>query len=325
MALYTDIGGGVPATAGEVMYRLSLVLIAAGWTVPGSADGSTFSQAGANKWISAATAGTTGAWIRMQDPAGIVEHEFQCISANVFGWRVSATAKFTGGSPSATVAPTATDTQYLQGTTAGTGATYGTAGSYRINIVAGDSGWGYSWCIFANATGVNSAALGGMLYDGGLNGPTGDTAPFVCYSHWNVATFMASDLIAYAASSSGGAGAWLNNGGTGAIWQEMQTLQVFAGVAGCWPPTTGVGVGTNPQTGDDDLIPVIWGCDSAHGLTGLKGFKGFSKFVSMDGTVGRAHGTLVLVGSQYYVLVYGGVSGLATYAIPWPNSTAPLS
>jgi hypothetical protein len=214
----------------------------------------------------------------------------------------------------------------LQGTTASTGQAYPTNGTYRINIVAGDSSWGYSFALFANLTGVNTAAGGGLLYDGGLNGPSGDAAPFVCYAHWSTAAFMTvSDLGAYAASSAGGAGGWLNFGGVGAIWQEIQAFQVYATIGNftCWPPST-VGVGTNPQTSDDDLIPVIWGCDAGHGLTGLKGFKGFSKFVSMDGVTGRAHGTLVLVGSQYYVMVNGAASN-GCYCIPWPNSTAPLA
>jgi hypothetical protein len=308
------------------MYRLSLVLIDAGYTVPGSADGSTFSQSGVNKWVSATVADTTGAWIRLQDPAGIVEHEFQCISTASFAWRVSATSKFTGGSPSATVAPTATDQQFIFGTSATTGQAFATNGAYRINIVAGDSTWGYSFALFCNLTGVNTAAGGGLIYDGGLSGPSGDTAPFVCYGHMNIASFATpTDLSAYALSSAGGAGAWLNYAGTGAIWQEMQALQVSASALtfACWPPAA-VGMGTNPQTGDDDLIPVLWGCSSGSGLTGLKGFKGFSKFLSMDGTSGRAHGTIVLVGSQNYCMLNGATSN-GYICIPWPNGTAPLA
>lgn len=105
----------IPATDGDAVANGIGVLLVAGWTIQGAGDGTTYYPTGhvltATQW------NNNSAWMRIQDPAGGTEYIIQRKSATASGgnWSglYSVGARFITGSPSATVAPTASDQQQL--------------------------------------------------------------------------------------------------------------------------------------------------------------------------------------------------------------------
>ena len=306
MALFTDVGGAIPASAGEVMYRFSLVLIAAGWTVPGSSDGSTFSQAGVNKWTGATQAGTTNAWIRLQDPAGVVEHLFQCISATTFHWRTSATVKFTGGSPAAGVTPSATDEAVILGSgtdASPTGATMlgTTDGNYRIWLCAGDSTIGYGF--YFAATTQNVVTQQALLFLDVMKAstfPAADTDPAVVYTGTGstCANLGAGNLGTVANAPFG----WLGYGLTGAACQRIPIQDVYnTGASAAIAPG---GLPQNPSSKNDTMIDPLYARDS--GQTAPAGWKGCGSLFKIQGTP-RTLGTPYKLVTNYDYAAFGSI------------------
>ncbi len=102
------------ATMSAALNVLRAALLTAGWTQVGSGDASTFSNSGTGPVTGGGSGAggmdNTGAWVRLRDPGGVREMIFQR-GASSASWSLfySVGARFTGGSPSATVRPTATD------------------------------------------------------------------------------------------------------------------------------------------------------------------------------------------------------------------------
>lgn len=136
-------------TNGTMIYQIILTLVNAGWTVLGSGDGTGGNySAGGNTFTSGGRVahGTynVGSWFRIQAPANPVtgqKREFclqQGSSTTQASYRIKYSANvtgsggFTGGSPSATRVPSATDEQVLVGGGSDASPTYvvGTAVDY---------------------------------------------------------------------------------------------------------------------------------------------------------------------------------------------------
>lgn len=114
-----------PTTYGQALSLLTEMLAGAGWLYMESGDGlssfgagkvfTNFTASAANSW------NNSKAWVRMQDPGGTKEFVFQtgpgtggAIDRTV-RFKYSPGAKFVSGSPSATVAPSATDEKMVLG------------------------------------------------------------------------------------------------------------------------------------------------------------------------------------------------------------------
>lgn len=110
-----------PSSSAGVLAMLADMLMTAGWTYQGSGDGLSGYSAAGNVFTGTGTGAlgwnNANAWARLQDPLGVKEYVFQNVTQNGVGVRIkfSKTAKFTGGSPSATTAPTATDQIHVAG------------------------------------------------------------------------------------------------------------------------------------------------------------------------------------------------------------------
>ena len=124
------------------MYTFKELLKTAGWTVPSSSDGTTYNSSGDQITSGASGAGglaNNSAWFRLRDPGGVKEITIQRGTLNTY-YRIkySFLAKFSGGSPSATQTPSATDEFLMLGTgtdaAPGYTATLGTDGTYRYNV-----------------------------------------------------------------------------------------------------------------------------------------------------------------------------------------------
>lgn len=174
MAKFSDVNtilsGTVSNDVANVFFKLKTVLKAAGWTVPSSSDGTTYNSSGDQITTNVAGAGgmnNNRAWFVIREPGGRREWCFQQVVASNYRVKYSALAKFSGGSPSATQVPQASDEQVLLG--AGTNASpsgAGTllAGNTRVHIVANSTPIGgvYPWLWWATTTPGGVQTFGAM-------------------------------------------------------------------------------------------------------------------------------------------------------------------
>lgn len=145
-----------PATPGEAIWMLKEALVAAGWSVArsGTGSGGVYSAAGDAHAPGGPYAGTldlADAWFELRQPSGASPRRsflFKLVTANGSDWRIRYSSNgtgFTGGSPSATALPTATDAQALTNDPAGTTSllyvpTGGSGpGIGAVDIIAGDT------------------------------------------------------------------------------------------------------------------------------------------------------------------------------------------
>ncbi len=184
------------ATFSLNLYQLLATLLAAGWTKVSDSDGTTYSATGVQ--ITGGNTGANGlnnsyAWFVVRSPAGVGHSSFCFQNGTGVGggtdasWRVkySPIAGFIGGTPGATITPSATDEYILNGggtDTAPSFATwfYGAEGSTRYNAMAQDVApycfWGQGWPV------GGGTPFGGIFYDGVINGaasPVDDSDPHV--------------------------------------------------------------------------------------------------------------------------------------------------
>lgn len=203
-------------TAGSVFYALVAVLMSAGWTKVSDSDGTTYSAGGTQ--ITGGGSGANGfnntrAWARMQDPAGRREITLQVVSAATINSatvriKMSESSKFTGGSPAATVTPSAVDEQILAGAgtdASPTGLAWGGNATQRLHIVAEDAPVGnvYPFQLLCTVTGGATQQGLQLLCEAMAPGSydAGDVAPCVWYAAASTITTTASGWIAYGTGS----------------------------------------------------------------------------------------------------------------------------
>jgi hypothetical protein len=125
-----------PATGSEAIFKIKATLKLAGWTIPSSGDGlSYFSGSDGITHAGSGSGGqaNTGAWWRAKMPTGGREILIQRSSSNLNWWmQQSFSVGFTGGSPSATVAPTASDAKNVSGTSSSGTPWFTTDNTYKI-------------------------------------------------------------------------------------------------------------------------------------------------------------------------------------------------
>lgn len=163
----------VPAGYGAAMSLIAEMLVSAGWTYKASGDGlSGYSSTG--KIFTGTGTGALGwnnnrAWARLQDPAAGRELVMQHSAAGGLRIKYSFSAKFTGGSPAATVTPSATDERVFWG--AGTDASPTLSAFFPAGVAtttvkfhgrANDaSPYGFWWC--CNTTPAGAIGAGFMM------------------------------------------------------------------------------------------------------------------------------------------------------------------
>jgi hypothetical protein len=146
----------IPATFAEAIFRLKQLLKTAGWIHQASSDGTTFTTTpgNVNDAITSAGIGAGGmenslAWFVLQQPGGTRQFCFQIDTTTTWYIKLSVSAGFTGGTPSATEVPSATDEIVLVGLGPDAGPTFEAIplypdGQQTFNIVADDAaphGW----------------------------------------------------------------------------------------------------------------------------------------------------------------------------------------
>jgi len=137
------IANKLPDSQGAVLSLLVEMLVSAGWTYKASGDGqSGYSSTG--KIFTNSGSGALGwdnfqAWARLADPSNRREFVFYRNGTETVRIKYSRLAKFTGGTPSATTMPTATDERYLAGSASTASASWlaSSVTPYRTSVFFG--------------------------------------------------------------------------------------------------------------------------------------------------------------------------------------------
>lgn len=160
----------VAANNKVIWFALKETMKLAGWTVTKSSDGLTYNSGGDQITHSGSGAGgmnNTNAHATLREPGGRREICFQWTTAMLCRIKYSALARFTGGTPSATRVPSATDEQVIAGSGSDatpTGASFFNAANVRYHIVCLDSpiGGAYAFYLWVMTTPGSTSQAGGF-------------------------------------------------------------------------------------------------------------------------------------------------------------------
>lgn len=270
-----------PATGSIAMFQIKEMLKnSVGFTHQRSSDGTTMST-GADQITSGASGangfGNTSAYWIGRDPDG---HEVAIQRGTtdvLYKSKISHSAHFTGGSPSATVMPSATDEQVRTG--GGTDASptfataFGTNNTYHLHC-GGDDASPYTWWYYCTATAAGNAhqAHGWFLnmQDGTFDYT--DAAPYF---------FEFASTTAPSASNVNGTaigGTWYKKGLAGEAWVTSNSAGNWAGfLFGSAQPIVPASTATqqlssDPYSGADVGEPILMGRANNLAQPGRRGY-----------------------------------------------------
>lgn len=163
---YNIVTTGSTNALGENVYNGIVAALLAGWTVQsyGTGTAGVYSATGAGFALASLTANSTLNWVCVQDPGGRTQIVFQLLASGT-RWqariKVSESAKFVGGSPSANRVPSATDELVIYGggtDAAPTGESWSASNStvHKCHAFADSSpiNGRYPWTFYSNLTGT---------------------------------------------------------------------------------------------------------------------------------------------------------------------------
>lgn len=305
-----------PATGAVAVYELKGLLKTAGWTVLSSSDGTTYNAAGDQITTGASGAGgmaNNSAWFRIQSPVGAGGQQFIFQRGTVnTGWKIkrSRTSGFTGGSPSATQVPSATDEVTILG--GGTDASptfatwFGIDGLYRWNVGADNaSPYGF-WAGSFPTGGGNPAAF--LCVD-----PLFSTNPSDADQFWMHAAVSgqngcsSSTIMSEAGTSTTSRNlSQIISAAPGSSYAEFPGCSYNIGANVVIPG----GLPTNPISIKDEAFPIIIARRSALAIPGYKGITTILRWVGISRTTGD---TLTLSTTRDRI-IYRDIS------LPWDGS-----
>jgi len=316
-----------PATGAEAMYNFKQLLVAAGWVVVSSSNGTTL-QAG-DLITSGAVLANANAYFVVKQPLGATgsyggvrrELGFQRTTTNLV-WRITYThssASTNGGS--ATVMPNDTgnvERRWIFADGAAGQTLFATDNTYRWHCVAdNEAPYGF-WAGAYPIGGGNPTTM--ILMDPMISGsfPHTDNDPYVFYAG-------SSNVLVQDAAGNNNA---MNQVSTASL-PHTPKCWLAKGVTG--ESFTGIGIpslswynaatitatntlGTNPSNAKDDVLPVFWARQSAAG--GTTGFKGFSSLLRAKNVVRSTGDTLSTTssGSKDWIC-------MRDYVVRWDGST----
>lgn len=329
----------IPANGSLAVYLFLSTLVSAGWTKVKDSDGTTYSSSGVQ--VTSGASGTNGlananAWFVLQAPAVSGQQRSICLQRgstnNVWRIKYSYAAGFTGGSPSATQVPSATDEVTIigSGTDASPGfaGTLPTDGTYRFNVCGGDTTIGYSfyWMTFSNTNQYAGQVV--FMLDVMVVGTysSADVDPAIIYMDTTTSnTSFAVLKIPYQ----------MNGSAQGRCYYGIATVPTWTSVvclfyADAWQPGSFTVAGYSEQSGNnslgtngwnskDDVIPVPYGRPkdlAAYGPACASfGWKGFGSLMKYANNYRANMDTLsVDAGTKNYIYFNGS-------ALPWDGST----
>jgi hypothetical protein len=316
----------VPALYGNAGMLLFTMLTGAGWVCKASGDGlSAFSST-----TSVFSAGNTGApganafgqnqaWFRIQDPGGTRELVFQRNSTGGMRIKYSPSAHFTGGSPSATQTPSATDEQYIAGGSTDAAPTFYAnwlvagvnTGTVKFQGAAlGTAPYGFWYGSTATGSGQTST---GLIMDP-VTGDPSDNDPVNFHSGGQIANVafkgpsLGDPTQSPVASGSAYNPGFYNTGKT--IWLSSAALQYYVGQSG--NTIGGTGGAISPFSGNTVGMPVFWYRTGS--LPTAQGPKGISTMIRWTGVARTT--SIDTAGSKAWIC-------MGDVYLPWDGSTVP--
>lgn len=319
MTVQTDVSS--PANGTAAIFTLITELCAAGWLVKAWSDATTYTggvSLSANPYGSASSGagnlGNTSAWCRIAAPDGSREWLFFRGSADQT-WTISRSkAGFTGGTPNATTAGTATDATALFSAAQAFPTT-----TWRMFISCdGASPYGFT-CYGITLGGGN--VLHFLIDEPLMSGTTdtSDTDPYLWWGYYHstglaagsgdIRTKMATPYKRFT-------GAGSNQTVTlGVITDETTGLGAATSVAPARSTTTQVGLTPNNLTEVPLRIPVFRGGASSS----TTGWIGLTNRLRWSTAGGRLNGQTLAQGTSAYWIFMAGAW------VPWDSSTPSLS
>jgi len=339
----------------EAMFRIKEFLKSIGWIHQASGDGGSlvsttagnandkitgYATTGAGNW------GLGSGWIRLRMPTG--NREILMTRSTDTAWLISYSynAGFTGGSPSATVPPTASDQQGINNTLPNTMSAvtiFSVPERQRLNIIADNAApYGVLAFGFHGSYSTNASPVFSLVIDPVTNTAAEDVDPYVFYNSVDLGTAV-SDISNFQPNSSGStnvARAWFKSSAT---TMQFATVYMYTYVTygsgfsvNTWvalhqPQSNSHiarSIGANPYTGKMNFFPVIWGrppnvpvsggnavYSTLGGSTGYLGvgFKGVSSFFKYP-TCALSNGVLLSETTAGDRLVVG------QFVVPWNNT-----
>jgi len=324
----------VPVGYGAAVSLIVEMLVNAGWAYKASGDGlSGYNATG--KVFTGTSSGALGwnnsrAWARLTDPASAREIVIQHSAAGGMRFKYSRSAKFTGGSPSATVTPSATDERVLWGS--GSDATptmsaYFGAGTATGTVKYQGAAFGaapYGFWMAASITPAG-AMQSGMMMDPVESVPE-DVDPYV----WHMGTANAFAILLGSSGTLTSASFPTPGGTAEGLYCHMNAaatsfISVMAAAyslgwvqAGAVNNTwtwgfAATGLAANPFNAKHDTLPIVYARSNVTSLTSL-GIKGWSTLMRWT-TVARVHFVDTL-NSRAYICV-------GFVWLPWDGVTTP--
>lgn len=325
----------IPANAGPAVSLLVEMLVAAGWSYRQSGDGLagysatgkvfTGTGTGAGGWHNAR------AWARLSAPDNRREVCIQHNAAQGLRLKYSATAKFTGGAPSATTTPSATDERVLWG--AGTDASPTLSAWFASNITsAGQKCHGmassaapYGFWFVAAAHPAGAIGCGVMLDP--IESVPEDPDPIV----WHIGTTLAFTVnggLGQAASNTYPPSGSTQQGCWGHMDVAMsQFLYVTPGafIGGCVNAAqcngfqqcvSSAGLTLNPFNGKHEALPALYMRNALVGGLTNTGIKGWSRFMRWT-TIARVHAQDTIDNLKWICI--------GSVWMPWDGLTPPTN
>jgi len=314
-------------TMAEGWWLLRTTLLAAGWTVQGSSDGTTWANAGQTAGpfdvLSSSGAGAGGfnnanAWMRLQDPDGLREILIRMVNAsNTYIWYSKAGRFSSGGS--ATVKPVASDQRIVKGyASEGQAAGADQYSEYptmpvRMHCIAFDDPTPegvYTFFLFATPASGSGAGSYGLYCDGlyGDDRNSGDD-PCIFFTDYGTATAGGTNYFLNTNRM------WVYSGEADELWTEVGVAVVRQGGSGGTFPG---GCSPDPFDGSDPIaVPVVY---RYRGMTNERpGFMGKLRKLRFPG-VARNYGNTLDLATNCYAYIAGVL--LVPYEDGTPPSTA---
>lgn len=286
------IVNAVPNGYGAAMSATVEMLVAAGWVYKASGDGLaaynatgkvfTGTAAGATQW------NNTRAWCRLADPSDAREICLQHNAAAGLRWKCSRVSKFVGGTPSATVVPSAADERVIWG--AGTDAAPTFSNFFGTGVAtAGCRFQGAAKSAAPYGFWVGSNVLGGAIQCGVMFDPVTSVPEDIDPVVWHIGTTAAfqnggfgfANATTWLAPGTANQGIYAHMDATAATFVGVQPGTYCVGLVGtgtvpvstCYV-TSSLGLNLNPFNSKHEALPIAY-LRPTPAATSI-GFKGFS-------------------------------------------------
>lgn len=260
----------VPASLADTYFQLKEQLKLVGWTVTKSGDGTSYNSTGDNI-TTAAVMNNTNSWYVITQPVldGYQKHICVQSGATKYSLRIKLSwTGFSGGSPTGSVTPTATDQAVIWGS--GTDASPSftnlidtTFTNIRNQIIVGDASDNYFVCwMTTKATGGQANAI--FMIDKVTDTHALDIDPFV-YSIYGSSASPTTDLNnnssnKWSASTNPMTYAWARKGFSNEVFSRCFVNFFNLGTASNYQ-LAGLS-GANPYDGFDYHLPMMFFCDN---------------------------------------------------------------